>query len=238
MGQRVSRIRVLIVEDEPMAADVHAEYTRRLEQFEVVGVVGSAREAHRFLSADHDVELVLLDLSLPDGHGLGLLQRLRSEGATCEVIAVTAARDVMVVRRAIALGVSLYLLKPFDFQTFRTKLLAYAEYRNRAAQSPVEVAQHEVDQMLGSLHGPGSGNPHPKGISVETLDLVTGILREWPGGVSASAVAQGIGVSRVTARRYLEHLTLLGAADRSPRYLPSGRPEMHYRWRRTGPGPS
>lgn len=237
MGGRVSKIRVLIVEDEPLAADVHAEYTRRLEQFHVVGVVGSAREAHRFISQDHDVELILLDLGLPDGHGLGLLQRLRAEGATCEVIAVTAARDVAVVRRAIALGVSLYLLKPFDFQTFRAKLSAYAEYRNRAEQSPGEVAQHEVDQLLGSLRWAGAGNPHPKGISVETLELVTGILRGSPEGATASSVAEGIGVSRVTARRYLEHLTHLGATDRRARYVASGRPEMLYRWRRIDPGP-
>ncbi len=49
------------------------------------------------------VDLMLLDMFLPDGHGLGLLQRLRAAGELCDVIAVTSARDVDMVRRPVDL---------------------------------------------------------------------------------------------------------------------------------------
>ncbi|HET6166819.1 MAG TPA: FaeA/PapI family transcriptional regulator, partial [Marmoricola sp.] len=48
----------------------------------------------------------------------------------------------------------------------------------------------------------------------------------------ATEVADAMGASRVTARRYLEHLADEGLVDRAPRYGGSGRPEFEYRWRR------
>ena len=44
------------------------------------------------------------------------------------------------------------------------------------------------------------------------------------------AAAEAVGISRITARRYLEHLVDEGRAARSPQYGQVGRPELHYRW--------
>ena len=129
----VADVRVLVVEDEELAAQAHAAYVGRVDGFELAGVARSAGEAMRRLAGDADVDLVLLDMHLPDGHGLGLLQRLRAAGHLCDVIAVTSARDTEVVRRAVSQGVVLYLLKPFSFATFRSKLEQYAAYRRELA---------------------------------------------------------------------------------------------------------
>ena len=223
-------VRVLVVEDEALAAEAHASYTARVDGFEVAGIARSAAEAARFLSGDAGVDLILLDMHLPDGHGLGLLQRLRAAGHLCDVIAVTSARDADVVRHAVAQGVVLYLLKPFTFQTFRAKLEQYADYRARLAAAPEQVMQDEVDQMFGSLR-PAGGGVLPKGMSPETMRQISAALRDSPKPLSASEVAEAVGASRVTARRYLEHLADSGLADRQPRYGGSGRPEMEYRWR-------
>ena len=102
------------------------------------------------------VDLLLLDMNLPDGHGLGLLTGVRAAGHLCDVIAVTAARDTDVVRHAVAQGVVLYLLKPFTFATFRSKLEQYAAYREQMASAPREVVQDEVDRLLGSLRPTGT----------------------------------------------------------------------------------
>jgi response regulator of citrate/malate metabolism len=225
-------VRVLVVEDEQLAAEAHAAYTDRVDGFEVAGVARSAGEAVRALAADPTIDLVLLDMHLPDGHGLGLLQRLRAAGHLCDVIAVTSARDADVVRHAVAQGVVLYLLKPFSFATFRTKLEQYAEYRARLAATASDVVQDDVDQLFGTLRTRGSAAPLPKGMSTESLRQVTDALRAGDAGLSASEVAEAIGASRVTARRYLEHLADEGLVDRAPRYGGSGRPEVEYRWRR------
>lgn len=228
-------VRVLVVEDEALAAEAHASYVARVPGFELAGVARSAREAVRALDSAQaggtPVDLLLLDMNLPDGHGLGLLAGLRGAGHLCDVIAVTAARDTKVVRQAVVQGVVLYLLKPFTFATFRAKLEQYADYRALMDAAPAEVVQDEVDQLLGSLRPTGS-TPLPKGMSAETLRAVTSAVRESAGELSASEVAAAVGASRVTARRYLEHLAEQGLVARGVRYgSGGGRPEVSYSWR-------
>jgi response regulator of citrate/malate metabolism len=222
-------VRVLIVEDEELSAQAHAAYVRRTAGFEVAGVARSSVEALRLLRADPDVHLVLLDMNLPDGHGLGLLRTIRSEGHLCDVIAVTAARDVEVVKRAVAQGVVLYLLKPFTYAGFRAKLDQYADYRDRLAASD-DLGQADVDRMLGTLRTANAATSLPKGMSADTLRDVTSALRASQEARSASEVAATLGASRVTARRYLEYLAAESMAERTVRYGGSGRPEVEYRW--------
>jgi response regulator of citrate/malate metabolism len=228
-------VRVLVVEDEVRVAEAHASYVGRVPGFEVAGVAHSVVDTMRILEAARDrgrpVDLLLLDMNLPDGHGLGLVTGARAAGHLCDVIAVTAARDTDVVRHAVAQGVVLYLLKPFTFATFRAKLEQYAAYREQLASSPREVVQDEVDRLLGSLRPTGTA-PLPKGMSAETLRDVTSAVRSATEGLSASEAAGTVGISRVTARRYLEHLASMGLVDRQPRYGGGGgRPEVAYHWR-------
>jgi len=220
-------VRVLVVEDEATAAEAHATYVGRVPGFELAGTARSAHEAARFLAEDPRVDLVLLDMHLPDGHGLGLLQKLRAAGHRCDVIAVTSARDADVVRNAVTQGVVLYLLKPFTFATFRAKLEQYAAYRESVEAD--ELDQEDVDALLGSLRS--AATALPKGMSPETMREVTAALREAADGLSATEVAALVGASRVTSRRYLEHLADAGRVERHPRYGRSGRPEVEYRWR-------
>ncbi len=223
-----ANVRVLVVEDEELSAQAHADYVRRTAGFELAGVARSAVEALRVLRTV-PVDLVLLDMHLPDAHGLGLLQRMRADGFLCDVIAVTAARDVEVVKRAVSQGVVLYLLKPFTYAGFRTKLDQYADYRSRLRASESTVGQEEVDQMLGVLRTTPQRSTVPKGMSVDTLREVTLALRDGVGR-SASELAGDIGTSRVTARRYLEYLAAEQVVERTVRYGGSGRPEVEYRW--------
>jgi len=226
-------VRVLVVEDEELSAQAHADYVRRTAGFELAGVARSSVEALRVLRAhsarDRAVDLVLLDMQLPDGHGLGLLRAMRTEGHLCDVIAVTAARDVEVVKRAVAQGVVLYLLKPFTYAGFRGKLEQYADYRARLGAGGDTLGQDEVDRVLGVLRTAPRHSAIPKGMSVDTLREVTLALRDGAGR-SASELAGDIGASRVTARRYLEYLADEQVVERSVRYGGSGRPEVEYRW--------
>jgi response regulator of citrate/malate metabolism len=223
-------VRVLVIEDEETAAAAHGSYVGRVPGFELAGIARSARDAARFLDRDPQVDLVLLDMHLPDGHGLGLLQKVRAAGHRCDVIAVTSARDADVVRNAVTQGVVLYLLKPFTFATFRAKLEQYAAYRESlATEEHDQLDQEDVDALLGSLRA--TTTALPKGMSAETLREVTTALRDADGGLSATEVATLVGASRVTSRRYLEHLADAGRVERQPRYGRSGRPEVEYRWK-------
>ncbi|MFD0317370.1 response regulator [Streptomyces flavalbus] len=218
-------IRVLVVEDDPVAADAHLLYVGRVPGFVAVGKAHTGAEARRALERT-PVDLLLLDLHLPDVHGLQLARTLRAAGYHADVIAVTSARDLAVVREGVSLGVVQYVLKPFTFATLRDRLVRYARFRAAAGEAS---GQAEVDRALATLRAPGPV-ALPKGLSGPTLERVTGALRDRPEGLTASALAEDVGISRITARRYLEHLVDAGRADRSPQYGQVGRPELVYRW--------
>ncbi|MEU7431996.1 response regulator [Streptomyces sioyaensis] len=218
-------IRVLVVEDDPVAADAHALYVGRMPGFTVSGTVHSGAEARRHLEA-HPVDLLLLDLYLPDGHGLALVRTLRAAGHTADIIAVTSARDLTMVREGVSLGVVQYVLKPFTFATLRDRLTRYARFRATTGEAS---GQDEVDRALAALRAPQPA-ALPKGLTAATLRAVTDVLRSAGGGLTATEAAADVGISRITARRYLEHLVVSGRAARAPQYGQVGRPELRYRW--------
>lgn len=221
-------IRTLVVEDDPVAADAHVAYVGRVRGFEVVGCAGTGADALRLL-ASSEVDLVLLDVHLPDTNGLEVLRRMRAAGHTTDVIMVTRARDLAVVRAAVAYGATQYLVKPFTFSAVRAKLEGYQTYSESTA--PV-LAQDDVDGLFGALRGTAPAGGLPKGISRESLDAVALVLQE--AGRTAVEVATALGASRVTARRYLEYLVGTGLAVRHARYGTTGRPQTEYRWRPEG----
>jgi response regulator of citrate/malate metabolism len=220
-------IRTLIVDDDARVADIHRSYVERVDGFTVTGVANRGTEALRRV-LDDAPDLILLDIYLPDLTGLEVCRRLRAAGNLVDVIAVTAARDVETVRGAVGLGVAQYLVKPFAFATFREKLERYAAFRARATQGG-EAEQGEIDAMLGELRS-SSAIPLPKGLSRGTLELVARTLKDADCPLGAVETAEQSGLSRVTARRYLEHLVLIKSAELELRYGHSGRPEHRYRW--------
>ncbi|GGV22489.1 response regulator [Streptomyces griseoflavus] len=221
-------IDVLVVDDDFRVARVHRAYVERLEAFRVVGVAGSGAQA---LAAVDELrpDLVLLDLYLPDVFGLDVIPRLRTAGHDCDVMVVSAAREAEAVRGAVRQGVVDYLLKPFDFEDLRGRLERYAVQRGRMLGTVVR-GQADVDRVLaGAAAGPVAP-VLPKGMSAETAGLIERTLREAEGSLSATECAGLTGVSRVSARRYLEYFHTAGSAEVSLRYGATGRPERRYRF--------
>jgi response regulator of citrate/malate metabolism len=224
-------IRVLVVDDDFMVAKIHTGFVERTEGFEVVGV------AHTGAAALTEVErlepdLVLLDVYLPDTTGLELLQEMRERVPELDVLVITAAREAETVRRALRGGIVHYLIKPFSYDDLRERLEHYRQAYRGLAESAVETEQAEVDRVFGMGASPGRPEPRlPKGFSAETLRLVEQGLRAAGSDLSAAEAAEQLGMSRVSARRYLEHLVDSGKAEVRLRYGEVGRPERRYLWR-------
>jgi response regulator of citrate/malate metabolism len=222
-------IDVLVVDDDFMVARVHRTFVERVPPFRVVGTAGTGEQA---ITAVGELcpDLVLLDLYLPDIFGLDVIPRLRTAGHDCDVMVISAAREADTVRGAVRHGVVDYLLKPFDHEDLRPRLERYAARRGRLLTTVVRD-QADIDRALSAGAGLTAVSTLPKGLSVETADLVERALRDADGTLSAAECAAATGVSRVSARRYLEHFHTTGSADVSLRYGAAGRPERRYAWR-------
>lgn len=120
-----SSIGVLVVEDEAVAARAHAKYVDRLDGYHVAGVAKNATQAMAALTGQiyglepEGIHLVLLDMNLPDGHGIQVCRAIRGQRVDVDIIAVTAARDMQIVQEALSYGVAQYIIKPFTFSTLR-----------------------------------------------------------------------------------------------------------------------
>jgi response regulator of citrate/malate metabolism len=221
-------IRTLVVDDDPMTASIHRSYVDRVPGFETVGEAHTGTDALAHIRSLQP-DLILLDIYLPDMTGLDVLRRLRDEGSPhVDVIAVTAAKDVETLRSAIHRGVVHYLVKPFFFDTLRERLESYAAHRSRLERL-TEPEQADIDHVFSLLRSHGRTSL-PKGISAPTLAKVIDSVRATGGDSTAADVADRAGISRGTARRYLEYLAATGAVELSLRYGTTGRPEHLYRW--------
>jgi len=221
-------IRTLVVDDDAMTASIHRSYVERVPGYEVVGEAHGGRRALE-LTRELRPDLLLLDIYLPDLSGLEVLRTLREAGQPhVDVIAVTAAKDVATLRTAIHGGVIHYLVKPFFFDTLRERLEGYAALHGRLERLR-EPDQHDIDHVFSLLRSHGR-HGLPKGISAPTLETVVEALQRSEGDLTAVELAEATGISRGTARRYLEYLALTGAVELSLRYGTTGRPEHRYRW--------
>lgn len=222
---------VLIVDDESLTLDLHRQYVERLDGYRVVGECAGARAALGALLGDpaaDRIDLVLLDMTMPDGSGLDVLRHVRARSRPVDVIAITSVRDADIVRQVVALGAVQYLVKPFTFTDFAARMSQYRRFRDRARETSGPATQAEIDAMLGALRPAAA--VAPKGLAADTLERMSAQLRS-AGALSAREAADALGMSRVAARRYLEHLADAGRAERAPRYGAPGRPEAEYRWR-------
>ena len=222
----MSGVRTLVVDDDFMVANIHREYTQRVPGFQAVGVAHSGAEA---LAAVQRLrpELVILDLYLPDMPGLQVLQTLRNRRTVVDVIVITAARDAESLRSAMESGALRYIVKPFDFKRFRESLLSYSRFRGQRSGLDA-VDQADVDRLYAAMGATPEENL-PKGLNRPTLNLVQGFLSEQEEAASAQEVAAATGISRGTARRYLEYLESRKQATLELRYGAAGRPEHRYR---------
>ncbi len=217
-------LRVLIVEDDKAVALVSRGFVERHGAFTVVGEAGTGRDALEAIEAVRP-DLVLLDVHLPDASGIEVLRVARARGFAGEVVAVTAARDLETVRAARSFGVRHYLVKPFGMEAMRERLESIrAELAQAENLSTHPLDQRAVDAMLQPSD---RQKPTPAGSQL-TLDRVAALLATIEQSVSAAEVGERLGMSRVSARRYLERLVVDGRAEVEPRYGGTGRPELRY----------
>jgi CitB family two-component system response regulator MalR len=227
-------IRVLLVEDDPMVAELNRLYVSRVEGFQVAATARDGQEALELLR-EQAVDLILLDVFMPGPTGLDLLSEIRALDLDVDVILVTAARDTRSIGRALKLGAVDYLIKPFEFERLQQALEKYRE-THRLMRVEGSLSQSELDQSLGRPRaGAPAADPLPKGLDRATLATVARAITghaEADRWFTSEEVAQEVGLSRVSVRKYVEFLCGLKVLRMEPGYGTVGRPVHRFQLQR------
>lgn len=225
-------LQVLIIEDDIRVAEINRRFVEKVPGFQVAGIATDENQAKEHLDI-FSPDLALLDLYFPDLNGLQFLKTMRDHHPQTDVIIITAAKELETVREAIRGGVFDFIIKPVIFERFQEKLIQYGNFRRKlnalkGTSRPVEQA--EIDELLrGSASGGAKEVYLPKGIDKLTMEKISSLIDSAAGGLTAEEVGGRLGVSRSTARRYLEYFVSKGELTADVSYGTVGRPERIYK---------
>lgn len=218
-------IRTLIVEDDPMVMQVNRQYLEEIGGFDIVGTAESGilalQEIRRLLP-----DLVILDIYLPDLSGIQILKELRTSNIPADVVLVTAARDVDAIQNAFRYGAVDYIIKPFKFSRLKSALDSYKLLHSKLNRLKA-LDQEELNGL--AMTKIRLQEELPKGLNEVTLRQVLLYILKSNRSLSAEEVAEGVGLARVTARRYLDYLEKNGQLTLEVQYGSVGRPVNRYR---------
>ena len=219
--------KVLIVEDDPMVSMINEQYVNRNKAFAVVGKCKDGKSALDFLEKN-DVDLIVLDVFMPLMDGFETLRQIRKNKKSVDIIMVTAANDRDSLEEALHLGVVDYLVKPFTYDRFRIALDKYVSHLE-AFKNMDTLNQKNIDYIFGNSQKK-SDELYPKGIQEKTMQTILDEMKKSPSKwLTGDEVAERIGLTGVTVRRYLNHLAEKGVLLSEIDYETGGRPCMRYK---------
>lgn len=233
-GLTVTQINVLLIEDDPMVREVNRQFIEKVAGFEVIGQASNGVEGIEQICLLQP-DLVFMDIFMPEQDGLTSLRKIRELKIPVDVITVTAANDMETVKQVLHLGVFDYIMKPFSFERVQGTLENYKRFKQQM-QTEREFTQGELDQLFHYhneqekrelANEEKSEKTLPKGFNRATLEKVVHYLQSVD-GASAEDVASGVGIARVTARRYLDYLEKQQEITMDVHYGGIGRPINYY----------
>lgn len=224
-------IQVMIVEDDPMVAELNKRYLEQLEDFSLAAMASSVNKAIEILEK-LDVDLILLDIFMPGKQGLELLCYLRENEKETDVIIISAASDIERIKKALRYGVVDYLIKPFEFDRFKRALSAYKE-QTKLIQTRHVISQDVLDHQLFHREENPLLEMLPKGLTKDTLAQIWEAVQQLKNApFSTEDVAKLAGISRVSVRKYLNFLKEIGILNVKVIYGTVGRPVYQHEFNR------
>lgn len=218
--------KVLIVEDDPMVAMINEQYVCKNKNFSVVGSCKNGEEALNFLE-NNKVDLIVMDVYMPNMDGLETLKLIRRKKINSEVIMVTAANDAQTLEETMHLGVIDYLIKPFAYERFQIALEKFSTKVETLKQKTV-LDQSSIDSIISNTTKTKEKS-YPKGIQEKTLKLILTYFDENSGWQSGDMIAEKLGISIVTVRHYMNYLVKQKQFTEDINYCTGGRPCMLYK---------
>ena len=145
-GSSVPQANILIVEDEEGPREA---LKLILSPYFNLFTVDRAEVAHQILKT-HPIDLVTLDLKLPDQPGTDLLSQIRKDGKDVDVVIITGYGTLQSAIEAIRHGVAAYILKPFNVSDLLEVIKKTLERRRRF--SSLQDALQAFGRAMTSMH--------------------------------------------------------------------------------------
>ena len=225
-------INVLIVDDDPMVAELNRRYLEQVDGFRWLGSVSTIQAAkQKLLESEPPIDLVLLDIYMQKDNGLDLLPVIRQMPNNIDVIMISSASDMPAIKKALRYGVVDYLIKPFQFSRFQEALQTYREEHQITAKREA-LNQSELDNLIRRSHNRVTPDKTrlPKGLTRLTLQSVWEWIKQRnKQSFSTEDLANEIGISRVSCRKYLVYMAEIGVLDTDIFYGSVGRPVYLYK---------
>lgn len=222
-------VTILLIEDDPMVREINRRFIEKIDGGKVIGFACNGVEGLSKIKKLQP-DLVFMDIFMPEQDGIATLKKIREQNIVVDVIAVTAANDMKTIQQVLQLGAFDYIMKPFKFERIKQSLEKYYSYR-RKVKNEEEVTQSDFDQFFHFGQIPkeiASVKELPKGLNAITLEKVIEYIDAQKNPISAEDVARGVGLARVTSRRYLTYLENQNIVKIIIQYGGIGRPINQY----------
>lgn len=221
-------IHVLIVEDDYRIGNIHAQFLNKLDGFSVAGKALNGQEALKIVKQNKEIDLILLDIYMPDILGTEVMAEIRKANLKIDIIIISAAVEKEIIEEVIRFGAFDYIIKPVKMKRFLETLNRYKQVKNEL-KGDKAINQEFLDHYFGhDEKEPKIENVTPKGIDPITLKKIAETIENHPLGLTAEEMGKEVGISRTTARRYLEYLISKGKLTAELEYGAVGRPERKY----------
>ncbi len=218
---------VLIAEDDFRVSSIWREFTGSVPGFHIAGECRTGEEALKFI-LQKKIDLLIMDVYMPDLDGVQLLYEIRKQSMPTDVIVITAAKESDIIQRMIRMGVLDYIIKPCGFDRFQMALSHVKHFRE--AMTKKELEQKQLDRLLrpGSINTSDSRRKLPKGLQELTMKRILSCFEENPFSQGADDISKQTGLSTATVQRYLKHLDTIDMIKKELVYGSQGRPEHKY----------
>jgi DNA-binding NarL/FixJ family response regulator len=187
----MSAVRVVVADDQTVVRDGLVTLLKLLPGIEVVAAASDGEEAVR-LVAEHNPDVLLVDLRMPRCDGVEATRRVRADHPGTEVVVLTTYSDDDSVLSALRAGARGFLTKDADAESIGRALQAAA-----AGQSIVDAA---VQRRL--IEGAATPKPADTGLTPREIE----VLRLIADGLSNTEIARHLVVSEATVKTHINHL--------------------------------
>lgn len=144
------KIKVLVVDDNAVQISFIKKYFNESEEVEVVNTASNGLEAVKLIESNTDFDVMLLDLSMPEKDGIGVLKYLNKNNIQKNVIIMSSFGDDDIIKKVSEFGVKYFAIKPFDIENLKEIIIDIAKI-NKNKEELIEIQDKDIQIKVTNL---------------------------------------------------------------------------------------